>query len=152
MWYGYLADLLVFVHVLYVGYVVVGQVAIMVAAPFRWEWARNPWFRFSHLLAIAIVAYEALNNIRCPLTVWEEQLRALGGQDVAVGQSFVGRLFHELLFYPDLPEIFFNTLHVAMFVLVLQGVLMYPPRLWRRRGAAEQGQCPTNGSMPVATA
>jgi len=152
MWYGYLADLLVFVHVLYVGYVVVGQVAIMVAAPFRWEWARNPWFRFSHLLAIAIVAYEALNNIRCPLTVWEEQLRALGGQDVATGQSFVGRLFHDILFYPNLPEIFFNTLHVAMFVLVLQGVLMYPPRLWRRRGAVEPGRYPTNGSMPVATA
>ena len=152
MWYGYLADLLVFVHVLYVGYVVVGQVAIMVAAPFRWEWARNPWFRFSHLLAIAIVAYEALNNIRCPLTVWEEQLRALGGQDMAAGQSFVGRLFHDLLFYPDLPEIFFNTLHVAMFVLVLQGVLMYPPRLWCRRKAVEQDRYPTNGSMPVATA
>ena len=152
MWYGYLADLLVFVHALYVGYVVLGQLAIMVAAPFRWEWARNPWFRFSHLLAIAIVAYEALNNIRCPLTVWEEQLRALGGQDVATGQSFVGRLFHDILFYPNLPEIFFNTLHVAMFVLVLQGVLMYPPRLWRRRGAVEPGRYPTNGSMPVATA
>lgn len=135
MWYGYLADALVFVHVLYVAFVVLGQAAIIVAAPFRWGWGRNPWFRFAHLAAIAVVAYEALNDIRCPLTVWEEQLRALGGQDVAVGQSFMGRLFHDLLFYPDLPEIFFNTLHVAMFVLVVQGVLMYPPRLprWAHR-------------------
>jgi hypothetical protein len=137
MWYGYLADLIVFVHVLYVGYVVVGQLAIIVAAPFRWEWARNPWFRFTHLFAIAVVAYEALNGIRCPLTIWEEQLRALGGLDVGTGESFVGRLFHDLLYY-DLPEIFFNTLHVAMFVLVVQGVVMYPPRLWRRRKPAEQ--------------
>ena len=136
MWYGYLADVLVFVHVLYVGYVVLGQLEIIVAAPFQWQWGRNPWFRFSHLAAIGIVAYEALNDIRCPLTVWEEQLRALGGQDMNAGQSFMGRLFHDVLFYPNLPEIFFNTLHVAMFVLVVQGVIMYPPRLWRRIHAA----------------
>jgi cytochrome b subunit of formate dehydrogenase len=147
MWYGYLADLLVFVHVLYVGYVVVGQLAIMVAAPFRWEWARNPWFRFSHLLAIGIVAYEALNDIRCPLTVWEEQLRALGGQDVNAGQSFMGRLFHGVLFYPDLPEIFFNTLHVAMFVLVVQGLVMYPPRLWRRHSSVAAPNPPVGSTL-----
>jgi hypothetical protein len=132
MWYGYLADLLVFVHVLYVGYVVVGQLAIIVAAPFRWEWARNPWFRYSHLAAIGVVAYEALNNIRCPLTVWEEQLRELAGQSIYEGQSFVGRLFHSLLYWDNVPEIFFTTLHVAMFVVVVQGVVMFPPR-WRRR-------------------
>jgi hypothetical protein len=133
MWYGYLADLVVGVHVMYVGYVLVGQLAIIVAAPFRWEWARNPWFRFSHLLAIGIVAYEALNDIRCPISIWEEKLRLLAGQDIGTGQSFMGRLFHDLLFYPNLPEIFFNTLHVAMFVLVVQGLLMFPPRWFRRR-------------------
>ena len=132
MWYGYLADFVVFIHVLYVGYVVLGQVVIMLAAPFKAKWARNPWFRFSHLAAIAIVAWEALNDIRCPMTIWEEKLRALAGQDMNAGQSFMGRIFHDLLFYPDLPEIFFNTLHVAMFVVVVQGVLMYPPRWFRR--------------------
>lgn len=131
MWYGYLADLVVFAHVLYVGYVVVGQLVIMVAAPFKRQWARNPWFRYSHLFAIAVVAWEALNDIRCPLTIWEEKLRDLAGQDIAAGQSFMGRIFHDLLYFPDLPEIFFNTLHVAMFVVVVQGVLMYPPRWFR---------------------
>ena len=137
MGYGYAADLLVFVHVLYVAYVVVGQLAIIVAAPFRWEWARNPWFRFSHLAAIGYVAYEAIAGIRCPLTVWEEQLRALSDPTAAAGESFMGRLFHNLLFW-DLPEIFFNTLHVAMGVVVAQGVLMFPPRWFGgRRRAAE---------------
>ena len=131
MWYGYLADLVVFVHVLYVGYVVRGQVAIMIAAPFGWKWGRNPWFRHTHLLAIAIVAWEAINDIRCPITVWEEKLRELAGQSIDAGQSFVGRIFHDLLFYPNLPEIFFTTVHVAMFVVVVQGVLMYPPRWFR---------------------
>ncbi|HEX4613674.1 MAG TPA: DUF2784 domain-containing protein [Urbifossiella sp.] len=133
--YGYLADFVVFVHVLYVGYVVLGQLAIIVAAPFRWEWARNPWFRFSHLAAIGVVAYEALNHIRCPLTVWEERLRELAGQGLSAGQSFIGRVFHDVLFWDGMPEVFFSTLHVAMFVLVVQGVVMFPPRLWRRPAA-----------------
>jgi len=132
MWYGYLADFVVFIHVLYVGYVVVGQLAIIVGAGLKRQWARNPWFRFSHLMAIAIVAWEALNDIRCPITIWEEKLRALAGQDMNVGQSFMGRMFHDLLFWNDVPEIFFNTLHVAMFVVVVQGLIMYPPRWFRR--------------------
>jgi hypothetical protein len=132
MWYGYLADFVVFIHVLYVGYVVVGQLAIIVGAGLKRQCARNPWFRFSHLTAIAIVAWEALNDIRCPITIWEEKLRALAGQDMNIGQSFMGRMFHDLLFWNDVPEIFFNTLHVAMFVVVVQGLIMYPPRWFRR--------------------
>lgn len=130
MWYGYLADLVVIAHVAYVGYVVLGQLAIIAAAPFRWQWARNPWFRSTHLAAIGIVAYEAVYDIRCPLTVWEERLRELAGAPSAAGETFMGRLFHDLLFW-DMPQIFFNTMYVAVFVLVLQGLIMYPPRLWR---------------------
>jgi hypothetical protein len=96
MWYGIAADLVVGIHVAYVAYVVLGQLAITVAAPFRWQWARNPWFRFSHLLAIGIVAYEELRGIRCPLTVWEEQLRALAGTVPTGSETFMGRLFHDL--------------------------------------------------------
>ena len=129
-----LADLVVFVHVGYVGFVVLGQLAIIVAAPFGWRWARNPWFRFAHLTAIGIVVYEAIRNIRCPLTVWEEQLRALAGQ-AASGESFVGRLLHDLLFIEGQPPIFFTTLYVAALVLVLQGLVMYPPRWFGRRAA-----------------
>ena len=135
--YGVLADVVVFLHVAYVAYVLLGQAAIIVAAPFRWGWARNPWFRFTHLLAIGVVAYEALRGLRCPLTVWEEQLRALAGQSFDSSQTFMGRLLHNLLFIDGQPEIFFTTLYIAMLVLVLQGVIMYPPR-WFRVGKASQ--------------
>jgi hypothetical protein len=137
MWYGYAADALVGIHLAYVAYVVLGQLAIIVAAPFRWQWARNPWFRFTHFAAIAYVAYEEFAGIRCPLTVWEEQLRALGGQSVDVGQTFMGRMFHDLLFYPDTPHVVFAVGHVAMAVLVLQGLIMYPPR-WFRFGKKKE--------------
>ena len=128
--YAYLADAVVCLHVAYVGYVVLGQLAIIIAAPFRQQWARNPWFRYTHLLAIGIVVFEVAMGWRCPLTTWEEQLRVLAGQGLSGADSFMGRLMRDILFY-ELPEIFFNTLHVAMGVVVLQGILMYPPRRFR---------------------
>ena len=131
MWYGVAADLMVAIHVAYVAYVILGQLAIIIAAPMKWQWARNPWFRFTHLLAIGVVAYEAIYSIRCPLSVWEEKLRALAGQPFNSSDTFLGRLLHHLLFIEGQPEIFFTTLYLAMLVLVLQGLIMYPPRWFR---------------------
>lgn len=136
--YGTLADAVVIAHVAYVGYVVFGQLAIIIAAPFRWAWARNPWFRFSHLAAIGYVAFEEFMHWRCPLTVWEEQLRTLAGGTAAdLGETFMARLAHNLLFHDNLPAIFFTTVHVAFAALVLQGIIMYPPR-WFRFGKRNQ--------------
>ncbi len=136
--YAYLADAVVVIHVLYVGYVVLGQLAIMIAAPFRCEWARNPWFRYTHLLAIGIVVLEVAMGWRCPLTVWEEQLRVLAGFGPNGTDSFMGKMMKDILIY-DMPEVFFNTLHVATGVVVFQGILMFPPR-WFRIGKRKETQ------------
>src|SRR5260370_5619864 len=98
MWYGLLADVIVVVHVGYVSYVVIGQLAIFAGVVLRWQWIRNFWFRVTHLVAISIVAFEAIMNITCPLTRWENQLRAAAGQPVS-GETFMGRLLHNLIFY-----------------------------------------------------
>ena len=141
--YGVLADLLVFVHLLYVGYVVLGQAAIILAASCRWEWGRNRWFRLTHLLAIGVVVVEAVMNWPCPLTVWEHQLRQLAGQPFDGSATFMGRLFHNLLFVDQYfeggrpPEAFFTTLYAATLVVVVQGLLLYPPRLFPRKEAAQ---------------
>ena len=137
MWYGVLADVLVAIHVAYIAYVVLGQLLIIVAAPMKWEWARNPWFRFSHLTAIGVVAYEAVRNLRCPLTVWEEQLRALAGQTFNGSETFMGRVLHDLMFIENQPEIFFTTMYIGVLVLVVQGLIMYPPRMFRLRKKSE---------------
>lgn len=131
MWYGLLADLVVAVHLGYIAYVLVGQALVVIAAPMRWQWARNPWFRFTHLAAIAIVAYEAIYQIRCPLTVWEEKLRAMAGQAFDGSETFMGRVLHNLMFIENQPEIFFTTMYIAMLVIVVQGLIMYPPRWFR---------------------
>jgi hypothetical protein len=134
--YGYLADAMVILHVGYVGYVVVGQLAIIGGAALRAEWARNPWFRWTHLLAIAVVGVEVGMNWECPLTTWEYQLRVLADGDFAGSGSFMGRIFHRILFWPDTPQIFFDTLHVATLVVVAQAFVMYPPRRFRCGKAA----------------
>src|SRR5207248_10352138 len=89
MWYRLLADLIVAIHTSYVGFVVVGQVLILVGVTRGWRWVRNFWFRVAHLVAIAIVAAEALFDVACPLTVWEDRVREWGGQ-AATGGTFIG--------------------------------------------------------------
>src|SRR6266496_370479 len=53
LFYAVLADVLTAIHGAYVGFVVLGELAILVGAAFGCRWARNPWFRSLHLLAIA---------------------------------------------------------------------------------------------------
>jgi hypothetical protein len=93
---------------------------------------RNVWFRCSHLAAIGIVAIEAMLNIPCPLTTWEDELRALAGQETS-GRSFVGRCLDYLIFY-DLPSWALNSLHIGFAILVLGTFVLAPPR--RRRAKA----------------
>jgi hypothetical protein len=142
MWYGLAADLVVAVHFAYIAFVVVGQLAITVAAPFKWQWARNPWFRFTHLAAIGYVVYEALYSIRCPLTIWEERLRALAGQAFDASDTFLGRLLHSTIFVENQPEIWHTTVYIAMFALVVQGLVMYPPRWFRFKRKATVEMAP----------
>ena len=130
MGYTILADILVVIHFLFVAFVVVGQLLIMIGGPFRWRWTRNFWFRFAHLACIAIVASEAAANIKCPCTVWEDQLRAAAGTKVEEG-TFMGRLAHSLLFYDADPALF-PPMHMLFGALVLETFLLFPPR-WPRR-------------------
>jgi hypothetical protein len=60
MGHGFWADVIVAFHTAYVAFIVVGLVAICVGALLRWGWVRNPWFRYTHLIAIVIVAGEAV--------------------------------------------------------------------------------------------
>jgi hypothetical protein len=131
--YRTLADLIVAIHVGYVSFVVFGQFAIWIGLLLRWRWIRNMWFRSIHLLMIVIVGLEAAFGITCPLTRWEAELRALGGQEVA-GDSFLGRLLHNLIFV-DLPPAVIAGMHIAFALLVLGTFVLWPPL--RKRSTAD---------------
>ncbi|MCZ2343313.1 MAG: DUF2784 domain-containing protein, partial [Bacteroidales bacterium] len=132
--YSMMADGVVFLHLLYVAYVVLGQAVIVGAGTFRTAWGRNPWFRWSHLTAIGIVVFEEFMGWTCPLTTWEQQLRALAGEPWRA-DTFMARLAHELLFSKDInydwPPVLFTAVHIAFGALVIQGFLLYPPRWFR---------------------
>jgi hypothetical protein len=131
MSYSLLADLVVALHVAYVGFVIAGELVILLGWLCRWGGVRNRWFRFSHLLAIAIVAFEAIFKIACPLTVWEDRLRAWDGKEVADG-TFIGRLLHHLLFYQAPPWVF-TLCYIGFALLVLATLFLVPPRWPPRR-------------------
>jgi hypothetical protein len=132
--YHILADFVVAFHVAYVGYVVLGQLAILLGVLMRWKWIRNPWFRWTHLVMMSIVGYEAAASITCPLTTWEADLRRLANEGAPEG-SFVGRLLHDLIFI-DAPNWAIESGHVAFALLVIAIFVLAPPRSFRKRPLA----------------
>ena len=119
---AWLADGILIVHVLFVLFVV-GGFALILAGARRWRWVRNRAFRIAHLAAILLVAAEALLGVTCPLTYWEDVLRAAGREE----RSFIGRWLAWLLYY-DLPEWVFALAYAAFALAVIWSWSAIPPR------------------------
>ena len=135
--YGYYADALVVVHFLFMAFIVFGQLAIIVAAGFKWQWGRNPWFRYLHLAAILFVVFEAMVGYECPLTTLEHNWRVKAGQivdGIMTGEcdTFIGHYAHKWLFWSDKTskEVIFACT-ICFGIIVVQGVVMYPPRCFK---------------------
>lgn len=123
-----LADILVLFHLAFVAFIVLGQVAILIGVILKKPWARAFIFRILHLSCIAIVATEGMLDIECPLTVWERNLRLEAGQEVSAA-PFIPRIANQLLFYPGVPHVYFERIHIGFGGLVLLTFLIWPPRL-----------------------
>jgi hypothetical protein len=139
-WYRIAADVVVLVHVAYIGFVVLGQAAIVVGLALRREWARNAWFRSVHLAMIAIVVLEAWIGMVCPLTVWERALRRWAGEATGGGANFIESWTHRLFFFTA-PRWVFSLAYTLFGLAVLVTFVLGPPRRpWRkqeRRGPRE---------------
>ena len=136
--YAFLADLMVFIHLLYMGFVVFGQLAIMIGWPLGWKWIRNPWFRGVHLGMILIVVVEAVAGITCPLTTWEDDLRELAGQkwvnrrEGYADVSFTGRMMRNIQFAAQNHwEDYIDTVFYIAGGVIIATVFLVPPRLRR---------------------
>jgi hypothetical protein len=122
------ADTVVVLHAAYVGFVVFGELAILIGIALRWTWIRNRTFRVLHLTAILVVVLEAWCGITCPLTTWEDWLRSQAGQTVEEG-DFIGRWVHHALFYQADPAVF-AAIYTGFGALVVLSLILAPPR-WR---------------------
>jgi hypothetical protein len=124
-----LADIVVFIHALFVLFVVAGQALILAGWGADWRWTRNPFFRTAHLAAIGFVVAEAWFGVVCPLTILEHELRAGAGQTFHQ-MSFIGLWLHRLLFYTA-PEWVFTLVYTLFAILVVTTFVFYPPN-WKR--------------------
>jgi Protein of Unknown function (DUF2784) len=120
------ADALLVLHFAVVVFIVGGLVLTWAGAALGWSWVRNPWFRYLHLGAIALVTLEEVIGMTCPLTVWEDALRGGGS-----GESFVARWVRYLLYYRA-PEWIFATLYAVWAAATLVTLRLVPPRATKR--------------------
>ncbi|MBX7151865.1 DUF2784 domain-containing protein [bacterium] len=119
-----LADIILIIHFLFVGFVVTGLLLIFIGAGCRWKWIRNFWFRILHLSAIGLVAGESLFGIVCPLTAWENQLRSANGG--AYQTSFIQHWVHKIIFY-NAPEYVFTIIYVLFTLIVIATLIWIRP-------------------------
>jgi hypothetical protein len=120
-----LADLIVVVHLAYVGFVVFGFAAIFAGAALGWGWVRHRSWRLVHLAAMGFVGIEAAIGMACPLTVWEFTLRA-GETQPGEAPSFIGRMSAGLLYY-DFPPWVFTAAYLALTALAVALWWLVPP-------------------------
>lgn len=132
-WDRLLADLIVIVHAGYVGFVVLGQLAILVGLALGRRWARNPWFRLLHLAAIGVVVAQEFIGNTCPLTAIENHFRLRAGEATYPG-AFLGYWAHELIFVDAAPWVF-TVIYISFGLVVLATFALAPPRL---RGRTER--------------
>lgn len=130
--YAFFANVMVTLHFIYVMFVLTGELAIIAGWIFKQKWIRNIPFRVTHLVAIMIVAAQALLKVPCPLTVWENQLREKAGQTAEWDISFIGRLLRAVIYY-DFPDWVFMLIYVGFAALVLLTVILIPPRKKAKR-------------------
>ena len=124
------ADALLFVHVLFVAFVVVSVVLIYVGSWLSWAWVRNFWFRVLHLSGIGIVVLESWAGMSCPFTVWEMQLREIAG-DTTYGGAFIQHWLQTILYY-EAPEWVFVVCYTLFCGLVLASWFIVRPKGYMR--------------------
>jgi hypothetical protein len=152
-WYILLADLVVFVHLAYVLFVIICVPVILLGGWLKWSWVRDFWFRIVHFAMMAVVVVETMFGVTCPLTTWESDLRFAGGQYVfekdeqgndirneegygklkgtdSYDQDFVGRCLQRILFFnpKDVPQWVLNLCYYIFGGLVLMTLLLVRPR------------------------
>jgi hypothetical protein len=121
-----LADLVLLMHAAFVAFVVFGQLLILASWWRGWRWARNVWFRLTHLVAIGLVVLEAWFGVPCPLTVLEDNLRRAGG-GTGYATSFIGHWLQYLIFY-EAPAAAFLWVYTVFLLVVVICLIGYPPQ------------------------
>ena len=124
--YRLAADLVLYLHVAFVAFVLVGLILIVAGHFAGWHWIRNGWLRLAHLAAIAVVVMQAWLGVLCPLTMLEMWLRARAGDAVYPG-AFIAHWVERILYY-DAPGWVFTLCYSVFGLLVIASWIWIRPR------------------------
>ncbi len=124
LFYLIAADAILIIHVLFVGFVILGLVLVFAGRLFSWSWVHNRRFRIVHLAAIGIVVLQSWFSVICPLTQWEMSLRGKAGDTTYPG-SFIAHWLETLLYYRASEWVF-------ILIYTLFGVLVVVSWYWVR--------------------
>jgi len=113
-----LADAILIIHLLFVGFVVLGLVFILIGMWKKWPWVHNRIFRIMHLTAIGIVVAQAWLDRLCPLTLWENELRKKAG-GAGYSETFIEHWLHKALFFEAEPWVFVTVYTVFGAVVMI---------------------------------
>ena len=125
MLYKILADLIVIMHFSWLLFMLTGF--ILTLCGFFWKGFFDRWlFRTLHLFGIAYVSLLALMGKYCPLTVWENVLRAKYDPSLIYAGSFIIH-YVEKLVYPDIDPLIIRipTTFIAVFTILV--FIIRPP-------------------------
>jgi Protein of Unknown function (DUF2784) len=121
-------------HVLFVGFTVLGLAAILAGAPLKWKWTVSPRFRIAHLAAIAFVCLRSWSGLACPLTTAELWLRDQAGASTL--ESGFDRVGWALVLRATDRDRFRRT---ATAWVVLTSAALLLPRVAEARGRRRRG-------------
>jgi hypothetical protein len=109
-----LANGVLALHVALILFNVFGLIAIPLGAWCGWRFVRIAWWRLLHLLALAMVAAQAVAGRVCFLTLLQDDLLGQHGRPAPLIMRWVDRV----IFWP-LPLWFFAGLYVLVWLYVL---------------------------------
>ena len=121
------ADVMLFVHCLFVAFVVLGLVAILAGKPLGWHFVRGFKLRLVHLAAIFVVTLQSWLGVICPLTTWEMALRRMAGVATYEG-AFVAHWLQALLYIDAEPWVFTAAYSLFGLLVVISWFWVKPER------------------------
>ena len=126
MHYRLLADFLVAIHFLWILFMLAGFALILWGIFFRRKILNWFWFRTLHLAGIVYVGALSIQGKLCPLTIWENQLRAKADPASAFSGSFIIHYIEKLV-YPEVNPVLLQAATVAFGVYTILAYILAPP-------------------------
>lgn len=128
--YTLLADLVLSLHFLLVGFVIGGFLLVLLGNACKWAWVNGYAFRMAHLACIVFVVAETWCDITCPLTTLEVWLRAQA-QVTTYDGSCIEYWLQRWLFYTA-PSWVFTLVYSLFGLSVIATWWIFPPQRKRR--------------------